>query len=237
MSLPRRPLAALALAALALASCSRSDATPAPELPAPSASAGSLAPAGAGTTLTDSISTSADRGRIRGAEGAQVWLIEISDFQCPYCKGFHDETAKTLDREYVQTGKVRHAFLNFPLSSIHPNAQGAAEAAMCASAQGKFWELQNSLFDTQGVWARMSDAAPHFDSLAVSAGVDIAAWRRCTSSHATAALIAADVDRSSRAGISSTPSFFVGNRALIGAYPIDSFRVVLDAAIANAKPR
>src|SRR3982074_3251488 len=57
-------------------------------------------------TPTDSISTKADLGRIRGSETATVWLIEISDFQCPYCKAWHDQTFATLDKEYVQSGKV-----------------------------------------------------------------------------------------------------------------------------------
>ncbi|MDB4878732.1 MAG: putative oxidoreductase [Gemmatimonadetes bacterium] len=217
-----------------LAACSRSDARPV-------AGATSTTANGAVTTMagsaapSDSVSASADRGRIQGAEGAQVWMIEVSDFQCPYCKSFHDDVAETIDREYVKTGKVRHAFINFPLTRIHPNARPAAEAAMCASAQGRFWQLHDGLFDTQPRWAGMPDATAHFDSLAVAAGVDAAAWRRCMSSHATAALIDADQERASRSGVGSTPSFFIGNRALVGAYPVDSFRVILDSAIAKAR--
>lgn len=226
--------AALCLA-VGLAACARSDATPVGK-PSTATPAGAM-PGGnvAGAAVSDSVSASADRGRIQGAEGAQVWLIEISDFQCPYCKSYHDDVAEAIDREYVKTGKVRHAFINFPLSRIHPNARPAAEAAMCASAQGRFWALHDGLFDTQPRWAAMPDAMPLFDSLAVAAGVDARIWRGCMSSHATGALIDADYERASRSGVKSTPSFFVGNRALIGAFPIDSFRVVLDAAIAEAR--
>lgn len=184
--------------------------------------------------LTDSLSTRADRGRIRGAEGAKVWLVEVSDFQCPYCKKWHDEAFAALDSEYVATGKVRLAYLNFPLSTIHPNAQAAAEAAMCASVQGKFWQLHESLFDSQHQWESLKNPMTVFDSLAVAAKVNPIAWRSCMSSHATAAIIDADRDRSSRAGVQSTPSFFIGNRELVGAYPVDTFRVVLNAALAKA---
>jgi protein-disulfide isomerase len=185
--------------------------------------------------LTDSLSAAADRGRIRGAEGAPIWLIEVSDFQCPYCKQWHDESFAAIDREFVQTGKVRLAYLNYPLTSIHRNARAASEAAMCASVQGKFWELHQSLFTAQEKWAALQNPVPAFDSLAVAAGVQPAAWRSCMSSHATAPLIDADVDRSSRAGVRSTPTFFIGDRKLEGAYPVDSFRVAIDAAIAKAR--
>jgi protein-disulfide isomerase len=185
--------------------------------------------------LTDSVSMAADRGRIRGSETAPIWLVEVSDFQCPYCKQWHDQSFATLDKEYVQTGKVRLAYLNFPLSSIHANARAASEAAMCASVQGKFWPLHESLFVTQSSWAALENPIPAFDSLAVAAGVNAAAWRQCMTSHATAPLIDADRDRSSSAGVQSTPTFFIGDRKLEGAYPVDSFRVAIDAAIAKAR--
>ena len=190
-------------------------------------------PAGRGG-LTDSISARADRGRIRGNEAAQVWLVEISDFQCPYCKQWHDQSFATLDKEYVQTGKVRLAYLNHPIPSLHPNARAASEAAMCASAQGKFWELHSALFTTQDMWKALPNPGVFFDSLAVKSGVDGPAWRSCMSTHAAVPLIDADNDRTSRSGVQSTPTFFVGDRRIEGAYPVDSFRVILNAAIAKA---
>jgi protein-disulfide isomerase len=221
------------LAASSLAACTRSEATPAGQ----TASAGVVAASGGGMAgkLTDSVSAAADRGRIRGAESAPIWLVEVSDFQCPFCKQWHDQSFAAIDREYVQTGKVRLAYLNFPLSSIHRNAQAAAEAAMCASVQNKFWALHESLFDTQPRWAEVENPVPLFDSLAVAAGVAAPAWRQCMTSHATAPLIEADRDRSKTAGVGSTPTFFVGDRLLAGAYPVDSFRVAIDAAIAKAR--
>src|SRR5471032_2002658 len=138
-------LAGAVLLAASAGACARSDARPVPAAAnAVATSAPTFAAAGM-SGLTDSISTMADRGRIRGAASAPVWLIEISDFQCPYCKRWHDEVFGIVDKEYVQTGKVRLAYLNYPLSSIHANARAAAEAAMCASVQGKFWELHESL--------------------------------------------------------------------------------------------
>ena len=220
---------------LTISACTRSEATPATERGAAAAPAAQPGASGMNSGLADSVSTAADRGRIRGAENAPVWLVEISDFQCPFCKRWHEEAFATIDREYVQTGKVRLAYLNFPLSSIHPNAQGAAEAAMCASVQGRFWPIHDALFRAQDRWAGQENPMATFDSLAVASGVAAAPWRACMTSHATAAIIEADRDRSTKAGVKSTPTFFIGDRKLEGAYPVDSFRVAIDAAIAKAR--
>jgi protein-disulfide isomerase len=238
----RSPLARLfgAVAiALALTACARTEAVPAANAGSSSttASSGDVAAAAPATNLsglTDSVSAAADRGRIRGSATAPIWLIEVSDFQCPYCKQWHDASYTAIDNEYVKTGKVRLAYLNFPLSSIHPNARAAAEAAMCASVQDRFWPLHESLFATQTAWEGQKNPIPTFDSLAVAAGVNAAAWRSCMTTHATAKLIDADHDRSRSAGVQSTPTFFIGDRKLEGAYPVDSFRVAIDAALAKA---
>lgn len=235
---PRLARAAVLLTAMALlGGCAHPDGKPAEKSAVSSGDVAPAAPAAAGMTsgLTDSTSARADRGRIRGSEAATVWLIEISDFQCPFCKRWHDEVSAVLDREYVQTGKVRRAYINFPLSSIHPNARAASETAMCASVQGKFWEVQNALFATQERWAAMPAPAAMFDSLAVASGVDAAGWRACMQSHATLPLIDADRERATTAGVKSTPTFFVGSRGMVGAYPVDSFRVVIDSALAKAR--
>lgn len=181
----------------------------------------------------DSISDRADRGRIQGDPNARVWLIEASDFQCPFCKTFHDETYPQILRDYVKPGKVRMAYLNFPLE-MHPHAQQAAEAAMCASVQDRFWPMHDSLFASQPRWAERQDATPVFDSLATEVGVDIAAWRQCTQSHATRALIEADKARSAARGVRSTPSFFVGSHLILGAQPYATFKDSIDDALAKA---
>ena len=103
---------------------------------------------------TDSNITRADLARIQGSASAPVWVIEVSDFQCPYCKQWHDQTYAAFRDQYVKTGKVRLAYVNFPLSS-HAHAWPAAESAMCAGAQGKFWQMHDALFTTQNKWEAM----------------------------------------------------------------------------------
>src|SRR5918999_1048557 len=109
----------------------------------------------------------ADRGRIQGEGAAPIWVIVASDFQCPYCRIWHAETYPALIKDYVRTGKIRMAYLNYPLNS-HKNAWPAAEAAMCASVQGMFWEMHDAIFANQSRWSTMPNAMPVFDSLAVN---------------------------------------------------------------------
>ncbi len=181
----------------------------------------------------DSLLAKADAGRIIGSDKATVWMIIISDFQCPYCKHWHDDSWAGIKQEYVDTGKLRVAYINLPLE-MHRNAWPAAQAAMCAAVQGKFWPMQDALFATQKEWEKLGNPTEKFEALAVTVGADLPALRACVKESATRPLIQADIDRATNAGASSTPTFFVGGRALVGAQPLSAFREAIDAALAAA---
>ncbi len=184
----------------------------------------------------DSNITLADLSRIEGSPGAPIWVIVVSDFQCPYCKQWHDATFPALQNEYVKTGKVRVAYVNFPLNS-HAHAWPSAEAAMCAGVQGRFWRMHDAIFDSQQQWSAGSASAPVFDSLARATGLNMQRWRSCVSSGVTKPLIQADFQRASAAGVRSTPTFLIGEEVLAGAHPIESFRRAIDSALVKtAKP-
>ena len=182
----------------------------------------------------DSDAVRADLARIQGSPTAPVWVIEVSDFQCPYCKQWHDQTYKKLRDEFVSTGKVRLAYVNFPLAQ-HAHAGPAAEGAMCAGAQGKFWEMHDALFTTQEKWAGLSSSAAYFESLARTTGVDLPRWRQCVQSGKMRPWIQADHDRAERAGAASTPSFMIGDQILVGAQPIENLRSAIDSALAKTR--
>jgi protein-disulfide isomerase len=183
---------------------------------------------------TDSIITRADLARIQGSATAPLWVIEVSDFQCPFCKQWHDQTYAALRDQYVKTGKVRLAYVNFPLAS-HTHAWPAAESAMCAGAQGKFWPMHDGLFATQTRWQGLSSPMVVFDSLAQANGLDMPSWRDCVSSGKMKPLIEADHDRASRAGASATPSFMIGDKILTGAQPLPVLQQVIDSALAKSR--
>ncbi len=178
--------------------------------------------------------SAADRGRIRGNSDAPVWVVVISDYQCPYCKRWHDETEARITAEYVKTGKVQIAYINYPIPSIHRNAPATHEAAMCAAEQGKFWAVSDALFASQASWKSHKDIVRFADSLAVAEGVDAARFRSCIKDGLMKPLIDADIDRATRIGVGSTPSFLVGGRPLVGAQPFEAFKQAIDAALAAA---
>ena len=196
------------------------------------APAGARAAMSGASTPTDSISVLADRGRIRGSTQTSFWIIEASDFQCPYCKMWHDSAYAPLVHDYVEPGKARLAYLNFPLSQ-HQNSMPAAEAAMCASVQDKFWPMHDSLFASQPRWEALANAVPVFDSIAARIGVTMPAWRDCVARHLTRPLIEADYARLQSSGVRSTPSFFIGTQQLAGFQPYPFFRQVVETQLAK----
>ena len=232
-------LAALGAASLVLfaTACNRAaEATTRADANAGAAAGAPAAPRATapGSQAPDTISAKLDQARITGDSTAHVWFIMISDFQCPYCKQFHDESFEALRKDYVATGKVRMAYINFPLP-IHQNAWPAAEAAMCAGVQGKFWPMHDVLFSSQSAWEEKHPAEPAIDSLANSVGVDTVALDRCVTQHVTKALIDADVARADHAGARSTPTVIVGSKIMIGVQPTANYRRAIDSALATTK--
>jgi protein-disulfide isomerase len=217
----------LALATV-VAACSRADAAPR----VASTSTAATVPTNTlpAAAAHDSISDRADRGRILGDSGASLWVIVASDFQCPYCKEWHDSDFKKIVDKYVKTGRVRLAFINMPLS-MHQHAVEAAEAAMCASVQNKFWPMHEALFSAQQRWEVLPDPGPTFASLASGVGVNMTAWQQCVKQHLTLPLIQADRDRVVAAHVNSTPTFFVGGQVLPGADA--KLSEAIDAALAK----
>jgi protein-disulfide isomerase len=170
--------------------------------------------------------------RTRGSPTAPVTVYEMSDFQCPFCLRFTLETFPTLEREYIQTGKVRWVFINFPLVERHPNAEPAAEVAMCGARQGRFWPVHDLLYRTQAVWAPLKAPAEFFLTLSDSAGLDGAAFQACLRAGATRSEVESDARAAVRAGATSTPSFYIEGGIMEGAQPLPVFRSVLDSILA-----
>jgi protein-disulfide isomerase len=220
---------AAGIMAFAVAACGPSDGAQV----AQAANVGAL-PGHAAPAPGDTSSARMDRSRIDGSDHARLWFVIVSDFQCPYCRQFHDQSFDTIRREYVATGKIRIAYVNFPLP-MHQNAWPAAEAAMCAGVQGKFWPMQDALFSSQDAWAERHPAAPAIDSIARAIGVDTAALDQCVTHHEAHALIEADQQRAERAGVTATPTIIVGQTLIPGAQPIANYRHIIDSALAATR--
>jgi protein-disulfide isomerase len=146
-----------------------------------------------------------------------------------------------MDREYIQTGKVRWVFINLPLTSIHPNAVAAAEVAMCAGRQGRFWPTHDALYQRQDDWAKLATPAATLVALAQRAGSDKAKLLACINDGHTRQEIELDAQRAARSGAHATPSFYIEGGLLEGApYTPDPMRHLLDSIYTvrtRARPR
>ena len=167
--------------------------------------------------------------RTKGSPTAPVTVYEMADFQCPACRQFALTTFPVIDRDFIQTGKVRWVFVNFPLSSIHRNAVAAAQVAMCAARQHRFWQLHDVLYARQEDWAPLDQPLPRLLALADSAGVRHDSLLSCVNSRATVDAIAQDAQGSVRAGANATPSFYIEGGLASGAIPAPDFSRILDS--------
>jgi protein-disulfide isomerase len=230
---PMKQLHAVALVlVLVVVGCKSSDGQA-----TPSRTPAATAQASGDSAAENDLLERADAGRIQGAPNAPIWLVEISDFQCPFCKQWHDETYPLIKREYIDRGQVRMAYVNLPIASIHRHAAPAAEAAMCASAQGRFWPVHDAIFATQGRWNKLDDATAVFDSLVIAAGVKGDEFRGCMRSQVMRRVLNGDRQRAAAAGVTSTPVFFVGDEMIRGAAPITEFRAAIERARAKTAAR
>ncbi|MBU0460350.1 MAG: DsbA family protein [Nanoarchaeota archaeon] len=166
-----------------------------------------------------------DDDAIEGDEDAPVTIVEWSDYECPFCEKFYSGTLQQLRSEYIETGKVKLIYRDFPLS-FHQNAQKAAEAAECAGEQDKYFEMHDKLFEN-GV----SGGVTAFKSYAASIGLDTAEFNTCLDSGAMAGEVRKDFSDGQRAGISGTPGFIVNGKLISGAQPFAAFAQVIEAEL------
>jgi protein-disulfide isomerase len=183
-------------------------------------------------TAADSLIGRADEGRTLGRPTTTLWLIEAGDFECPVCRAWHEESFPTIERDYILTGKIRFAFVNYPVAQ-HRYAVLAASAAMCASAQHKFWPMHDSLYAKQAKWTAAADPTPTFKEIARAIRLDVNAWSDCFGHDRAAPLIQADHDRLRDAGVHGAPSFFIADRGLPGDPGLPTLRAIIDSLLAS----
>lgn len=203
---------------------------PVPTLPPPPNEA---APSQKETTV------SMDDDPFQGSAAAPVVLIEFSDYQCPFCGRFFKNTYPELDREYIQTGKVKYVFRDYPLP-FHQMAPKASEAANCSGDQGKYWEMHDKLFENQ--------TALQVDKLreyAKALGLEMETFNACLDSSKYAGEVQKDLADGQNAGVSGTPTFFLGTsedgktiqgKSIVGAQPFASFKRQIEMLLNSAAP-
>jgi protein-disulfide isomerase len=171
--------------------------------------------------------------RSKGSADASVVIVEYSDYQCPFCSRWVQETYPAILEKYIDTGQVRLEFRDFPLESIHPNAKAAAVAARCAGEQGDYWGMHDRLFGNQAQWSGLADPSETFQSYAGEMGLDTAAFLTCLASGTFDEAIAQDLQAGQAAGVSGTPSFLINGTLVVGAQPFSAFEQALDTLLAG----
>lgn len=174
----------------------------------------------------------------------KVAIVEFSDYECPFCKRFHDETYADLVKEYVESGKATYTFRDYPLSFHEPNASLAAGVASCiekAKGDAAYFAFSQAYFEgTVSNGKGVTVAA--LDTMIRATGADPKSVRACADTQEVKDEIAKDIADGGAAGVSGTPSFVIGTvdadgrvtgELLVGAVPLSGFKTVIDKYLAQ----
>lgn len=173
----------------------------------------------------------------QGVKNAPIAIIEFSDYQCPYCKRFIDQTFTQIKSRYIETGIVHYSIRDFPLG-FHPKAKGAAIAANCSLKQNAYWQMRTSLFNNM---AQLSHEL--YQQIATELSLEMSQFNDCLNDTAIAAKIQRDIAYGSNLGIRGTPSFIIGRvengqiitpKLVVGAQSYDTLAYLIDTLLAQA---
>ena len=183
---------------------------------------------GGGSRVVYSGAMTEMEGRsVHGPDNAPVTIVEYTDYQCSFCRRYNRLILPQILEAYE--GRVRYIVRHFPLAQIHPDAVGAAEAAVCAELQGKFWEYHDLLFaQEQGL------TTESLLEYADRAGLEPGGFTRCLASSEPATVVMDDMERGAAYGVRGTPAFFINGRVMYGAQPLEAFMRTIDAVLEEA---
>jgi protein-disulfide isomerase len=177
-------------------------------------------------------------GRTCGPDSAPVKIVELSDYQCPFCGLFVNTTEMEIEREYIQKGLVQLEFHNFAITggTAPPDSNEstlAAEAAECANDQGHFWEYHYKLYAEQQGENRGAFLPERLKQFASDLGLDRVEFDACLDSHKHIGLIEQEREEAAQTGARGTPSFLINGELVVGYQPFDSFRIHIEEALAE----
>ncbi len=162
-----------------------------------------------------------------GDPNAPVTLVEFADFNCGYCGKWTQETLPLIDEKYIQTGKVRMAYVHYPI--LGADSMTAAEGTECAARQDSFWEYHNLLYTKQGVGFTPANLIQTAGEL----GLDTTRFEECLTDFPDRALLENDIRLSQVMGVRGTPAFLVNGVPLAGAYPYEDFERIIEGILAG----
>jgi protein-disulfide isomerase len=177
-----------------------------------------------------------DDDPVMGSANARVTIIEFGDYQCPFCRSFWKDTFPRLKKEYIDTGKVRFVFRDFPQKG-HPEAIAAAVAAECAEDQGRYWPFHDKVFREQDRRGQPDEVVrfkvAELKRWATDVGLEAAAFNECFDAGRHQDEVMKDYEDAAGLGLKGTPVFFVNGRALLGAHPFATFQKAIEAELSQ----
>jgi protein-disulfide isomerase len=179
----------------------------------------------------------------KGSAAARMMMVEVSDYHCPFCRRHTLTTQPQIDAEYINTGKLRYVFIDYPIDQLHPDAFKAHEAANCAGDQGKYWEMHAKLFESPPPRDSLQ-LVPQLVSQAQAVGLDAGKFRACFDGGKYATPVRDNVARMQALGVDSTPTFLIGLtpaagqpmkvvKVVRGAVPYPQFKAALDGVLSQ----
>jgi protein-disulfide isomerase len=173
------------------------------------------------------IEVSIDDDYVKGDPDAPITIVEFSDFECPFCGKFYSQTLPSIQQKYIDTGKVKFVYRDFPLD-FHKSAQKAAEAAQCAGDQGKYWEFHDKIFENQP-----SLNLENLKQWAVDLGLNTNEFNQCLDSGKHYEEVQKDMKDGADAGVRGTPAFFINGVFLSGAQPFSAFEKIIEEELSS----
>ena len=166
---------------------------------------------------------------MKGNPNAKLTVVEFADYQCPFCARFQTDTLPSILKDYVDTGKVKFVYKN--LAFLGKESSDAANAALCAKEQNKFWEYHDKLFASQNGENQGGFSADKLKGFAVALGLNTVQFNDCLDKQKYNAQVLADSAEGNKNGFNSTPSVAVGTTPIIGAQPYAQFKTAIDAEL------
>lgn len=187
------------------------------------------------TGQQSTVPVSPDDDNFLGRSNAPVIMIEFGDFQCPFCRKFWKDVLPRLKVTYIDTGKLKFVYRDFPISSRHSAAEGAAEASGCAGEQGKFWEMHDKIYaeqDRQGE-GTIPFGISELKRWAGELGLKTVQFNSCLDSGKFREEVQKDLLDGTNAGVTGTPNFFVNGKIIRGTGSYEMFARVIEEELAQ----
>lgn len=178
------------------------------------------------------------QGVTKGDPNAPITIVEFADYQCPGCGAFALSVKPQVELSYVQSGKAKFTFFDFPLVNNHPHAFLAARAARCAGDQDRFWEYQDALFRNQPTWSAKTEVVGDFVDYAEATGLDTESFEACLKSDRHADVVTANMELGNQLGIPGTPTIMVseggGMARRLNSFDFQSIQLVVDGLLESS---